>query len=250
MQVGYVIPSIGRDLLQLEEAIQSVLGQSPDVGLVIVAPANAIQVRQVAKNYGLPVVNDDLKGVPAAFNIGINYLSELGVEYFGVLGEDDQLISHSTTNLVTGFKNSEVQAVVGRIWYVNEFGRVVFHNRAFPKLLPFLHLIPNVIPHPGSLCRISAWRIVGGFNEKLIFASDLDFWLRIRKLGKIERVECPMSFFGFSNLGNTARFRSASISEGRMVRKSHTNWILYPIQNVLEYFLTRLGEILVQRRNN
>jgi GT2 family glycosyltransferase len=249
MQVGYVIPSIGRDLHQLEVAIRSVLNQAPDVVVVIVSPITATDVHIIAADYGIHVVFDDANGVPAAFNLGVEYLQALGARYFGVLGEDDVLMPNSMINLIRGFVSQEVQAVVGRIWYINKSGEVVFHNRAFPELLPILHFIPNVIPHPGSLCRISAWQEVGGFDTQFKYASDLDFWLKIRRLGKITRVECPMSYFGFSDLGNTARFRVESISEGRLVRKNHTHRFLYPLQIGLDICLTKLGERLIQRKN-
>jgi glycosyltransferase involved in cell wall biosynthesis len=249
MQVGYVIPSIGRDLNQLEVAIRSALNQSPDVGVVIVSPVTAKHVHKVAADYGIHVVFDSANGVPAAFNLGVEYIQGLGAKYFGVLGEDDVLMPNSMINLIRGFASEEVQAVVGRIWYVNKSGEVVFHNRAFPELLPILHFIPNVIPHPGSLCRISAWQAVNGFDPQFKCASDLDFWLKIRRLGKIARVECPMSYFGFSDLGYTAKFRDESISEGRLVRKKHTSPLLYPLQIGLDLCLTKLGERLIQRKN-
>jgi hypothetical protein len=249
MQVGYVLPSIGRNLRLLEIAIKSVLEQPCESSLVIVSPENATSVHNLAREYNLPVIWDRSIGVPAAFNLGVEYLESKGVDYFGVLGEDDQLLPNSTINLLKAFKDETVQAAVGQIWYINDKGEIVFHNRAFPSLLPILHLIPNVIPHPGSLCRISVWKLVGGFDQKYKFASDLDFWLKIRKHGKIARVECPMSFFGFTEQGNTAKYRKESILEGREVRLKHSPTLLRPIQVFLDHALTFAGEKIIQRNN-
>jgi GT2 family glycosyltransferase len=141
MRTGYVIPSLGRDLESLEKAIDSVLVQSKSVEIILVAPASAVEVKELAERKNVQVVNDTQKGVANAFNLGIEYLANRGVEIFGVLGEDDFLLPYSMINLLIPFKDHKVQAAVGHIWYINDLGKIVFHNRAFPMLLPILHWI-------------------------------------------------------------------------------------------------------------
>ena len=47
--------------------------------------------------------------------------------------------------------------------------------------------VPTLIPQPGSLIRRSAWEHVGGLDERLHYAMDLDLFLRLRRFGVIVR---------------------------------------------------------------
>ena len=103
-------------------------------------------------------------------------------------------------------------------------------------------MIPNVIPHPGALSRVSIWKSVGGFNTALKFVSDYEYWLKIRKIGKIVRVEAPMSLFRWHSAGITGGLRGRAIAEGSQLRHDYTprsmRWLFYVSNPILVW----LGE--------
>ena len=242
LKVGYVIPTLGRDLALLHRAVQSVLTQEYPSVLVIVGPEDNKPLVEFCREASLTLVYDERKGIATAWNIGIAYLETQGVEIFGGLGEDDEILQGSTASLVRAFDDPKTVAAVGHIWYVNEHGESIFHNRSYPEFAPVLHWILNVIPHPGSLSRVAAWKAIGQFDTSWKFVADYDYWLKVRALGKIVRVDAPMSLFRWHSGGITGGQREEAIAEGSKLRKSYTPkfliWLFYLVNPVMVW----LGE--------
>jgi len=240
--VGYVIPTLGRDLALLNRAVQSVLTQEYKSLLVIVGPSDNKALVEFCRKASLNHVYDERKGIAAAWNIGVSYLEAQGVEVFGGLGEDDEILQGSTASLIRAFDDPKTVAAVGHIWYVNENGESIFHNRSYPEFAPILHWILNVIPHPGSLSRVASWKSIGEFDASWKFVADYDYWLKVRKLGNIVRVDAPMSLFRWHSGGITGGLREEAIAEGSKLRKTYTPksliWLFYLINPVMVW----LGE--------
>lgn len=56
---------------------------------------------------------------------------------------------------------------------------------------------PSLIPQPGMLFRVADFRAVGGLDESLHYAMDLDLLLRLRRRGRLVDVACrSRSFVG------------------------------------------------------
>jgi GT2 family glycosyltransferase len=244
--VGYVIPSLGKNLTWLEKSIQSVLNQSYPTRLIVVIPANNFALKEWLSYRNIPFLIEQKAGLAASFNQGIDFFRESGLSYFGFLGDDDLLLIGSTSNLIQAFKDNNIVSAVGRCWYIDEHEQVIFHNRAYPNFVNLMKVIPNVIPHPGAIMRIQDWKKLGGFNENLKFGFDLDYWFKLAELGKIARVETPMSLFRWHPGGLTSGSRKESSKEARQIRRSHSRGIMKLLNILLEPMFFHFGEFLLK----
>lgn len=247
-EVGYVIPTLGNNMDYLKRAVTSIRNQELPSELVLVTTADSVEVIDYALSENLNYVVAGKDGVARAFNVGIQYLDELGCIFFSTLGEDDELLASSSMSLHAAIsKNTNYLAAIGRLWYIDANGIVVFHNRATTWLVKLIHIIPNVIPHPGALSRISVWKEIGGFDESLSSCSDLDYWLKIRKHGRLIRVECPMALFRWHSGSHTANLRESSIREAALVRRKYRNRLENLFFAPLDLILRIIGEHFLQR---
>jgi GT2 family glycosyltransferase len=183
----------------------------------------------------------------AAFNLAIEHFKNLGIEIFGSIGDDDELLQGSIASLLPAFGNPKVVAAVGHCWYINSGGETIFHNKSRTWLLPLMHLLPDVLPAPGALFRLSVWEQVKGFDTSYKFASDFDFWLKIRKYGIVKRVECPMSLFRWHAGGLTGKNREGARQETRKIRRRHTSLIWRPLLVVSEFITVLIGEFILKK---
>ena len=249
--VGYVVPTIGRNLDWLNTALESIRTQSHPTEIIVVIPKNNNYLEEWLGSRKYLFIYESQNNLANALNTGIGYLNDKGIEIFGFIGDDDILALGSIHNLFLQFENKNTVAAVGHCWYIDAEETVVFHNRAYPGLVNLMTIIPNVIPHPGALMRTKDWDSLGGFDEGLpFFGMDLDYWLRLRKLGKIKRVECPMSYFRWHDGGLTGGRREESKAAAISIRKKHSKGIFYLLNRICSPLITKLGEAIILRNNN
>ena len=110
-----------------------------------------------------------------------------------------------------------------------------------------MNFTPNLIPHPGALSRVECWNLVQGYSEKYRFAPDYEYWLKIRKLGYVARVETPMSFFKWHSSGLTGGNRLQSGKEASDVRLANTIWYMRWLVVILNPVLIWIGEKSLKR---
>ena len=54
---------------------------------------------------------------------------------------------------------------------------------------------PQLLPQPGSLFDRAVFERVGGLDESLKWAFDLDLFLKLRGCGRVEFVDAPLAEF-------------------------------------------------------
>ena len=221
--VGIVIPTLGLDLASLERAISSATQSHCVKFVVVVAPSEekclALEYLIDSKTH---FIYEDKPGFAPAYNAGVSFLKDLGCEFYAVIGDDDELAFGYLDSIVALMDKKSAIAGFGHCYYVNLRNEIIFKNPSPTWTVKFLHLIPDVLPAPGAIIRISAWEQVGGFSCDYKFASDFDFWLKIRRLGKFCRINIPMSYFRWHAQGLTAQFRKSSRLEALMIQSIHT----------------------------
>lgn len=249
-----IIPTLGKDLNLLERAVESVLNQTRTTSVLLVAPPRAQNLANWALKRDLEICFDnDFGTVSDAINCGVAQIEKRNCKYFIFLGDDDLLLPNAVFNLEKVLKSKSkwskkrIVASFGYCWYVSSDGETIFENRAPVGLLKILKFIPNVIPHPGALMYVSDWRKLGGFDPSLRFAPDLDYWLRLKDLGRFARVSSPMSYFGWGS-GLTSTRRSESILEAKLVRRRYLSWWELPVYWLLEPISVFLGEKILRNR--
>lgn len=225
-----VLPTLGDRLTFLEETLKSVTLQraSVDVTLVVVAPSGATDAREMARSYGAVVVDDPKKGISAAINCGLR--ARTNERYYAWVGDDD-LFREGGLRTLRDMLEADGGSVVayGGCDYIDEHGSVIWTS-AFGRLATFiLPWGPDLIPNPSAMIRLDDLEAVGGFDESLRFAMDLDVFLSLRRRGRFLATRRSVSAFRWHAESLTVSDRSGSSAESESVKKRHLPAWLRPL---------------------
>jgi len=219
MALGLVIPTLGRRRDMLIESVRSVRAAG-SVFLVIVAPAEADLPSEVLADVDL-IVEDPARGLAAAINAGIACLPEV-VHYVSWLGDDDRLLPDTVTDLVYALHESDASMIYGQCEYIAENGAVLWTNKSGRFAAPLMRFGPQLIPQPGSIFRRSDYVGLGGLDETLQWAFDLDLFIRFAKLRNgFAFFKSPVAQFRWHADSLTAGSRKGSVIEASQVRKKY-----------------------------
>lgn len=236
--IGVVIPTLGTRPDLLVESIKSIRAVAeesgvPPVILHVVVPSG-IELSPVVESMIDQRLDDPGTGAAAAINLGISSFPE-SVKFVAWLGDDDLLVSGA---LGTTWKrlqaDSEAVAAFGGCEYISSSGHTLLLNRSGRWAVPLMRIGPQLLPQPGSLLRRSAFERVGGLNESLKWAFDLDLFIRLMKIGDLAFVRQTVARFRWHPGSLTAGQRRGSINEASCVRVSHLPRALRDVSPVWE----------------
>jgi GT2 family glycosyltransferase len=218
-----VVPTLGRRIGYLHLALESIRNQDGDldVDLVIVAPPEPV-LADVATRYGARLVPDTGRGgLSGALNAGLAAAAD-DTDYFGWLGDDDVLHPGSLRATVTALEERpDASMVYGWCDYIDEHGAAVFASRAGRLAARILPWGPNLVPQPGSLMRYAHVRQVGGLDEGIGLAMDLDLFLRLRRVGPLVCLPQTLASFRWHPDSATVRSEVGSAEESDRIRMSY-----------------------------
>lgn len=215
-----VVPTLGQRLDYLQQTLDSVTSQDEPADIVVVTPRDAVQARELAAACGAMVV-DDPGSLPAAVNAGVGTAHE-GHEFVNWIGDDD-LLSPGSLAATTRALRADRGCVVayGACAYIDDDGRHLWTSQAGRWAQRILPWGPDLIPQPGMLVRLDAWRAVGGVDASLRFAFDLDLLLKLRRHGGFVDVGRVVSSFRWHPDSLTVSDRSTSLDESEAVKRRY-----------------------------
>lgn len=215
-----VVPTLGRRLGFLEQTLVSIAAQERPADVVVVVPESAAEARTLAQDHGARVLADP-GSQAGAVNVGVAAAGDQHA-YVNWIGDDD-LLSAGSLAATAGALDRRADAVVayGACSYIDEQGRQLWISRAGRWADALLAWGPDLIPQPGMLVRRDAWRRVGGLDESLRFAFDLDLLLKVRRLGRLVDVGDVVSCFRWHPESLTVADRTASLAESEAVKRRH-----------------------------
>jgi GT2 family glycosyltransferase len=219
-RVLLVVPTLGRRSDYLAETLASVRSQDESVDLVVVVPSSATDARELARSHGATLV-DDPGSLSAAVNLG---LAEAGPQHlYGNWIGDDDLLAPGSLRATSAALDRAPAAVVayGHCAYIDEQGRHLWDSKAGWLARVALPWGPDLIPQPGMLFRLSDFRAVGGLDESLRFAMDLDLLLRLRRRGGFVDVGRTVSSFRWHSTSLTVSDRATSLAESEAVKRRY-----------------------------
>ncbi len=226
-----VLPTLGDRLETLRETLVAIDGQRPEVSLrlVVVAPARAIEARQMAAAFGADIVDDPKEGISSAINCGL--AARKGEEFYAWMGDDD-LFRPSGLLTLQSLLDKTPSAVLsyGGCDYISPTGKILARSRAGKLAQILLPWGPDLIPHPGTMIRLDALQAIGGFDIGLKFAMDLDAFLTLRKYGKFVFTKQSVSAFRWHPDSLTVANRTNSSKESEAVKARHLPSALRPIR--------------------
>lgn len=225
-----VLPTLGRRLDSLREALESVDAQRAEVDLrlVVVLPVAATEARSLAVRFGADLVDDPKRGLAAAMNAGV--ATRTDETFYVGLGDDDLLRPHGIKTLI-GLASHQENTVVayGACDYIDGESRIIGTNRVGRLASIVLSWGPNLIPHPGALIDLDALELVGGFAENRPYTMDLDAFLRLKRKGRFVCTKEPVSAFRWHADSLTVADRKTSAREALDVKR---NYLTGPMRGI------------------
>ena len=218
--IGIVIPTLGDRPEYLEESIASIR-RGGDSYILIVRPIKAKSIDENLTDKVDSIIDDPGTGLARAINEGIrNFPAE--IQFVSWLGDDDRL---TTQSLSKASRTLEIESsavfVFGQCQYIDGAGNPLWLNKS-GKWTELLMLYgPQLIPQPGSLFRRSSFEQVGGLDESLKWAFDLDLFLKLRKVGKFGFLKEPLAEFRWHDGSLSVGSRQGSVDEASKVRRRH-----------------------------
>jgi glycosyltransferase involved in cell wall biosynthesis len=232
-RVLVVLPTLGDRLATLRETLESIDSQraTVDLRLVVVVPFSSSEAVSLARTYGADVVDDPKSGISNAINAGVD--AQRGEEFYAWMGDDDLFRPGGLSALVNLLdRNPKSVVSYGACDYINGNGQTLAVSKA-GKLAQFLlPWGPDLIPHPGSMIRLSAFTQVGLFDPALKFAMDLDMFLRLRQVGKFSCTKQSVSAFRWHADSLTVSDRSGSTREAESVKAAYLPAWLRPFRGL------------------
>jgi GT2 family glycosyltransferase len=212
-----VVPTLGKRIDYLAQTLISVQSQGVAIDVVAVLPPGAHEARELLAGHNVSVL-DDPGSLSGAVNAGLATASGRHI-YGNWIGDDDLLAPGSLAATSSALdRHSAAALAYGQCTYIDESGGQLWVNKAGRKAVWLLPWGPDLIPQPGMLFRLADFRAVGGLDETLEFAMDLDLLLRLRSRGKFIDVGRPVSSFRWHSKSITVSDRAASLAESERVK--------------------------------
>lgn len=235
-KVLVVLPTLGQRISTLKLTLESIKSQEKSVNLrlVVVVPPSAIEARSLATDFGATIVDDPGLGISHAINLGI--AESKSENFYAWMGDDDLFRPGGLLKLLGLFERyPEAIVAYGACDYIDPEGKLIATNSAGKLARYLLAWGPDLIPHPGSMIRMSILKKAGPFDESLKFAMDLDMFLRLVKMGKFAATRDVVSAFRWHPNSLTVSSREASGREAEKVKLSHLPSALRPFNFLWKY---------------
>lgn len=243
-----VLPTLGDRIDFLKQTLDSVAQQRElvDLTLVVVSPPSATAARELAESYGATLVDDPKTGISAAINRGLE--ARNGERYYAWIGDDDLFLPAGLSTLQARLERDPSAVVAyGGCQYVDPEGRVLWTSAAGRLATFLLPWGPDLIPNPAAMIRLDALEEVGGFDEDLKFALDLEAFLALRAHGRFISTKVPVAAFRWHPDSLTVSDRLGSSRESEAVKRRHLPAWLRPISPLWDLPVRYASKFAAQR---
>ena len=212
-----VVPTLGTRPDYLARCLTSIAQQDVPADIVIVAPDRP-EIHEIARDFNASYLADP-GSQSSAINLGVAS-AQAHHEFVNWIGDDD-LLEPGSLRATTAALDADPHAVVayGACRYIDENDSELWISRAGPWANRILKWGPDLIPQPGMLVKTAAWHQVGGVDETLRFAFDLDLLLKLQQQGALIDVGQVVSSFRWHADSLTVGDRTASLDESERVKR-------------------------------
>lgn len=219
--VTVIVPTLGTRADWLRLSLTALQEQNIPVNVVIVGPDTAF-LNEIAREFRATLLRETGTSLSAAINQGILENSH-PTPYIAWIADDDVLAPNSLALSSAALDaNPGAPFAFGRIRYIDGDGNGMWLLRPGSWSVPYAKYGRNFIPQPGSLQRLSAWHAVGGLDETLSNAMDLDLFLKMAALGRPVYIARELASFRVHDGSiSVVKAGQATASEAQVVARGH-----------------------------
>ena len=215
--VGLVIPTMGTRPEFLRQSLASIRSAG-NATIHIVAPESAKLAPVLDPDSYDALIVDPGTGLSAAIDAGLRSFPS-NVEYINWLGDDDLLtegsLNHALAILVS---DPDIALVYGGCEYVDGDGKSLWLNKSGSYAKYLMRFGPQLIPQPGSLMRRDAYERIGGLDHQYKWAFDLDLFIRLSRVGKLQFTPRTLAKFRWHDGSLSVGGRNGSVAEASEIR--------------------------------
>lgn len=245
-----ITPTRGGRSSWFARMVTSLRNQRASVRHVVVVPEGV----DASRFAGSEVVVDRGTGLSAAFNDG---LAAADGEPFLLWLNDDDWLEPGGLDALVGLlrRRPDAPAAVGAVGIAGTEGSPVTTLRGGRLTVGLLPWGPGMMASPAVLYRTDAVTAVGGLDERLLHAGDLDLLLRLSKMARIAATRQVVGWFRWHDDSLTVRDPMASLREAEAVRAAfhadagRARGLAYRAWRPLARLATRAAKTLVTSRS-
>ena len=248
--VGLVIPTMGTRPEFLKQSLASIRSAGKAT-VHIVAPGSAMLESVLDPNSYDALIVDPGTGLSAAIDAGLRSFPS-NVEYINWLGDDDLLTEGSLDHALTVLSgNPGIALVYGGCEYIDGEGKSLWLNKSGSYAKYLMRCGPQLIPQPGSLMRRNAFEKIGGLDHQYKWAFDLDLFIRLSRVGKLQFTPRTLAKFRWHDGSLSVGGRNGSVAEASVIRTAALPIMLRAIaplwETPIRKVILRTGEKLSLR---
>jgi glycosyltransferase involved in cell wall biosynthesis len=203
----------------IAETIDSVLNAKIEISFeyLVLNDGSLDSTLSILKGYGnkIKLFTHENIGESATFNFG---LQKARGKYLLVLNADDPLLNGELINRAIEVLelNSNVVALYPD-WKIIDENGIILKTNILPEYSDEIMIGQNVcLPGPGVIFRRNAAIEIGGRSTKWKFVGDYDFWLRLSRLGKIQKLPEVMAQWRSSSSSTSILNRGENMAMERI----------------------------------
>lgn len=249
MKFSIITPSLNQGKY-IEKTIKSVLEQEGvDLEYIVIdgkSTDGTIKILEKYKNK-LKYISEKDSGQPEAVNKGFGMSKG---DILAWLNSDDEYLSDTLLKVEKYFKNNpESMMVYGDYWIKNNKEKIISKIKEIDFQKEIFLGGMNYICQPTVFFRRKLWKKIGVFNQKLQYAFDAEWWLKVVKKGyPIGHLRSYLAMARLHAECKTIKNREEMLSELDRIFDYPNGRIFFRIKRQLLRLLTR-GQINLFPRN-
>jgi GT2 family glycosyltransferase len=201
-----------------------------------------VPLLEARQDNGLIWISEPDRGQTHAVNKGFERASG---ELLGWLNGDDEYVSQAVDRAVAHLlANSELDAVFGAMTITDEDGVIRREYRPAEFSWRRYLYLGDYVPTPTIIFRRRLLQRVGTLDERYVDAADYDFYLRLLRDARVERLPESLVRFRYHPESKTARDAFRGQREALQIR---LQWARGPHERALMHAVDRLKRVLLPR---
>ncbi len=199
--ITIITPSYNQGVF-IEQTIDSILSQGyPNLEYIVLDGGSTDGTLDVLRKYDdrLVWISEKDRGQSDALNKGFRMATG---EVIGFLNSDDYYEPGALMQVGRFFaERPDAAWVTGKCRTVDPHGReirklITLYKQIWLRLRSYrVLLVLNYISQPATIWRRSVWEAVGGLDERLHYAMEYDYWLRIGQQFKLDVLDEDLACF-------------------------------------------------------